>query len=95
MSLIITRLTGGLGNQMFQFAAGYALSLRRGVPLELDVTSYARDELRVYELSAFNLPATIASAETLARLPKKTNLQKQEVRSEMKARGGSVRWLAS
>ena len=72
MSLIITRLTGGLGNQMFQFAAGYALSLRRGVPLELDVTSYARDELRVYELSAFNLPATIASAETLARLPKKT-----------------------
>ncbi len=71
MSLIITRLTGGLGNQMFQFATAYALSIRRGVQLELDVTSYAHDGLRVFELSAFNLPATIATAETLARLPKK------------------------
>ena len=58
MSVIVTRLTGGLGNQMFQFAAGYALSLRRGVPLELDISSYGRDELRVYELAPFDLPAT-------------------------------------
>ena len=71
MRLIVTRLTGGLGNQMFQFAAGYALSLRRGVPLELDVSSYARDALRVYELATFDLPAKVAGPATLHRIPKK------------------------
>jgi hypothetical protein len=35
--MIITRLWGGLGNQMFQYAAGRALSLRSGVPLKLDI----------------------------------------------------------
>lgn len=35
--MIITRLWGGLGNQMFQYAAGRALALRSGVPLKLDI----------------------------------------------------------
>ena len=35
--MIITRLWGGLGNQMFQYAAGRALALRSGVPLQLDI----------------------------------------------------------
>lgn len=34
--MIITRLHGRLGNQMFQFAAGRALADRAGVPLALD-----------------------------------------------------------
>jgi Glycosyl transferase family 11 len=71
MSLIVTRLTGGLGNQMFQFAAGYALSLRRGVRLELDTSSYARDALRVFELSAFATPGRVAGPTTLRRMPAK------------------------
>ncbi|MCB0764671.1 MAG: alpha-1,2-fucosyltransferase [Flavobacteriales bacterium] len=36
MALVITRLMGGLGNQMFQYAAGYALSRRWNVPLFVD-----------------------------------------------------------
>jgi hypothetical protein len=35
--LIISTLSGGLGNQMFQYAVGRALALRRGSELELDV----------------------------------------------------------
>jgi hypothetical protein len=35
--MIISRLWGGLGNQMFQYAAGRALALRSGVPLQLDI----------------------------------------------------------
>ena len=31
------KLTGGLGNQMFQFAAGYALSKKKNVKLSLDL----------------------------------------------------------
>ncbi len=35
-AMIITRLHGGLGNQMFQYAAGAALAARLDVPLALD-----------------------------------------------------------
>jgi hypothetical protein len=34
--MIITRLHGRLGNQMFQYAAGAALAAREGVPLAID-----------------------------------------------------------
>lgn len=37
--MIISRLIGGLGNQMFQFAAGYALAKKLELPLRLDVGS--------------------------------------------------------
>lgn len=33
---VITRLTGGLGNQMFQYASGVALARRLGLPLMVD-----------------------------------------------------------
>lgn len=33
---VITRLKGGLGNQMFQYAAGHALAQKLGVPLLID-----------------------------------------------------------
>ena len=35
--MVITRLWGGLGNQMFQYATGRALAQRSGVPLQLDI----------------------------------------------------------
>lgn len=35
--MIAIRIYGGLGNQMFQYAAGRALALRHGVPLKLDL----------------------------------------------------------
>ena len=37
MSRVTVVLDGGLGNQMFQYAAGRALSLRTGATLELDL----------------------------------------------------------
>lgn len=38
--MIISHIIGGLGNQMFQYAAGRALSLARGVPLYLDTQDF-------------------------------------------------------
>lgn len=38
--MIITHIIGGLGNQMFQYAAGRALALANGVPLHLDVSGF-------------------------------------------------------
>jgi hypothetical protein len=54
---VTTRLIGGLGNQMFQYAAGRALALRQGAPLELDISGFASYPLRRYELDAFTLDA--------------------------------------
>ena len=34
--MIVTRLEGGLGHQLFQYAAGRRLSIARGVPLRVD-----------------------------------------------------------
>src|SRR5467141_2669942 len=50
--MIVVRLSGGLGNQMFQFAAGYALSLRLGVECRVDVSAFQRTNRR-YELGCF------------------------------------------
>ena len=53
--MIIVRLTGGLGNQLFQYAIGKALSIISNEKMLFDVSSYTSDKLRNYELGIFNL----------------------------------------
>lgn len=60
---VVVKLQGGLGNQMFQFAAGLALARRNGAGLKLDL-SFLRDRTprpnftqREYCLDLFQLPA--------------------------------------
>lgn len=38
--MIITRLMGGLGNQLFQYAMARRLSYKHNVPLKLDISWY-------------------------------------------------------
>lgn len=52
---VTVRITGGLGNQMFQYAAARALSLRLGVPLTLDLQFFDRGRHRRYGLDALPL----------------------------------------
>jgi hypothetical protein len=54
---LLLRLRGGLGNQLFQYAAGRALALRNHVPLLLDTTSGFRGDPygRSYELGGFKV----------------------------------------
>jgi len=59
--MIIVKLYGGLGNQMFQYALGRNLALRNKTELKFDVTGLEQDKLRHYELDIFNISATIAS----------------------------------
>ena len=48
--MIVVRLTGGLGNQMFQYACGRALAERNGARLKFDLSAY-----RFYQLHEFGL----------------------------------------
>ncbi len=54
---LLLRLRGGLGNQLFEYAAGRALALRNHIPLRLDTTSGFRGDRygRSYELGCFNV----------------------------------------
>lgn len=63
---------GGLGNQMFQYAAGRQLAALRQTRLVLDTGWFSEtpetDTPRLYGLDAFKLEAEIASGALLARL---------------------------
>ena len=53
--MIVAKLMGGLGNQMFQYATGRFLSQKYGLPLLLDIEWYRHQELRRYTLDCFNI----------------------------------------
>ncbi len=63
---VFTRLKGGLGNQMFQYAAGYALARRHNCPLKLDLSYFPGDPPRTFGLGIFGIEGPIASEEEIA-----------------------------
>ncbi len=73
--MIIVRLTGGLGNQMFQYAAGRALADRLGTELLLDTRAFGKPlalkdyTRRTYALSPFKLRAKLATPVDLKGWP--------------------------
>jgi hypothetical protein len=65
--MIIVRLRGGLGNQLFQYAAGRALAAHHGVPLKLDLYTYTKHPYRTFALHHFNIDAPEASRQEVHR----------------------------
>ena len=63
--MIIAQIFGGLGNQMFQYAAARRLAQQRNAVLQLDISSFEHYPLRQYELSHFKLDQNFASASEL------------------------------
>ena len=65
--MIITKLMGGLGNQMFQYAVGRAVAHRANMPLKLDITYFETFKLRSYQLDCFNIQEDFASTKDIER----------------------------
>ena len=64
--MILVQLKGGLGNQMFQYAAGRSLALKYRVPLLLDPASYEPRQAGMYALNGLNIDAAVATPADLA-----------------------------
>jgi len=59
--MVIVKIIGGFGNQLFQYAAGRALSLHLKTELKLDFSFFDTEEKKkVLRLNVFNLPYTVA-----------------------------------
>lgn len=72
-------MTGGLGNQMFQYAFGRRLAEKHSAELKLDLGFYSDKKLnssygavREYDLEMFNIREAIATDDEIARLSKRT-----------------------
>lgn len=54
---VVVGLSGGLGNQMFQYAAGRSLAVRLGSPLVLDLSWFGDQIDRQFALAPFRIEA--------------------------------------
>jgi hypothetical protein len=65
--MIITKINGGLGNQLFQYAAGRALAYRHQTELVLDLSDFSNVPMgntpRIFELDRYPIVARVASSE--------------------------------
>lgn len=66
--MIITKLCGGLGNQMFQYAAGRSLAFKLGTDLKLDLACYSSSMSRSYSLSHLKIIESFATESEIQKL---------------------------
>ncbi|MDQ7083781.1 MAG: alpha-1,2-fucosyltransferase [Sulfurovum sp.] len=59
--MIITRISGGLGNQMFQYAIAKTMAKNNSDIFKVDLSFYLKQTLRKYELNLFNINENIAT----------------------------------
>ena len=73
--MIITKIKGGLGNQLFQYAVGRAVALHHKVPLKLDTTIFETYKLHNgYRLDQFAIQAEIAADNEIINLKGRNNV---------------------
>lgn len=70
--MIIIKINGGLGNQMFQYAAGRSLALRHDVELVLDIrdlkSNLVGNTARFFELDKYSIVARIFNQDEESKL---------------------------
>lgn len=78
--MILVKLMGGLGNQMFQYAAGLSLANEENTALKLDLTflnnSNSTHTIRKFELDCLNIKSTIIEKREVENFEKKARLFK-------------------
>ncbi len=62
--MIIVKIIGGLGNQLFQYAFGKAIEKKLGKNVYYDISEFSYYDLRNFELHHFNVELKFASKES-------------------------------
>ena len=84
--MIIIQMSGGLGNQMFQYAL-YLKLKKLGREVKFDSTSsYIRDNARPIQLAVFNIQYPEATKEELIEMTDSSMLLKDRIRRKLKGR---------
>jgi hypothetical protein len=63
--MIIIKLSGGIGNQLFQYSLGRRLSIEKGVQLKFDISNY-KNSSRPFKLNNFKIVGEIATADEIS-----------------------------
>ncbi len=66
--MVIVQLVGGLGNQLFQYAAARRLANIHGACLKLDISAFERYTLHSYHLSHFCIIENIATTDDIVQV---------------------------
>lgn len=69
--MIVARIEGGLGNQLFQVAFGMQLAQRHGTVLVLDLSSYDDKPAHGYLLDRLHVAARRLRSDEMRRLPRR------------------------
>lgn len=72
--MIISHLNGGLGNQMFQYAAGKRLAAKNGAELKIDTSALGKERAagvtRKYNLHVFDIADNFATEDEITLIKK-------------------------
>jgi hypothetical protein len=74
--MVISNLKGGLGNQMFEFSAGYVLAKERNTDFKLDLThlrtkeKFQNETPREFQLDFFNISVESATEQEIFKVKK-------------------------
>src|SRR5688572_12006475 len=74
--MIIIKAIGGLGNQLFQYAAARCLAIQHATEVKLDISGFQDYQLRNFDLLQVNVSASIATPEEIQKLKPKGQLQR-------------------
>lgn len=91
--MIIVELTGGLGNQLFQYATGMNLSIQKKVPLLLDLSWFNSQNKRKYQLDLLNISSDTAHISEVKKIKNRKNNKIIEILNRVS--GGKIPWLKS
>jgi hypothetical protein len=80
--VLVVRLRGGLGNQLFEYAAAYSIALRNQVRFQVDAASGFRGDRfgRRFELGSFSLTAPILEKGATLELSKTNKVLREYYR---------------
>lgn len=74
--MVIVNIIGGLGNQMFQYAAGKYISQKFNTTLKLDVNDFSGYDVWNFDLARLHTKFEMASSEEINQLKPETRFKK-------------------